>query len=358
MWRLRSRKRWQYRWKALNIVTVSLASRFKLIFCAALLIAAFAAACGGSSDADPTPTVRGSSETTSELSRAAVIALETSVETEYYTVEGQTTEAIFGFIEREGPTDGEGKRGSGLTSVTWGYEWEGGPESGDCSIRSMTISAEIVVTLPRHVAPDTLPQQIGANWDSYAAGVAEHEQRHIDIYEQGAQELKQRMKEIGAFPSCDALENEIKRVWAEEQSAINERQSEFHDQEFERLSGQREPLAAQIDANRARIDDLSAQIRALDEFLTTKRSEIESLATSIEEVDAQIRAVNESSGSLPDKQAQLTVLVQQRNALQSAHNAAVDEHNRALGDREALVAQRSQLIGDTNELVELFNWTR
>ena len=103
----------------------------------------------------------GYSQRASELSGtdslSIAIELDTSLETTYYNVEGVTTESIFNNIERNGPTDGEGKRGSGLTSVVWGYEWQGGSDSGVCTIRSMTIQADMVVTLPEHLEADLLP---------------------------------------------------------------------------------------------------------------------------------------------------------------------------------------------------------
>lgn len=341
---------------------VSLARRFEPWFYAAFAAVALTLACGGGdNNASPTPR-SGDTETSREFSRPdsgdVDIELDKSIGTTYYEVQGVTTESIFSYIERNGPTDGEGERGSGLTSVVWGYEWQGGPETGDCSIRSMTIKADMVVTLPQHADPDSLPADIRDDWDAYAAGVAVHEQTHVDIYNAGAEQIRQRMLEIGPLASCDELEAEIGRVWNEQQDQINSDQAKFHEQEFDRLAQQRAPIAAQIDANRAEINDLQGQIATLDGAVRALRSEIDSLIVQINDVDNQIKAVNESGESSQDKQAKLVVLVQQRNAVQSRHNAAVDEHNQALSDRGPLVAQLNQLINETNELVDEFNWTR
>jgi predicted secreted Zn-dependent protease len=286
------------------------------------------------------------------------ILLDTSLETTYYDVEGTTTEAIFSHIEQNGPTDGAGKRGSGLTTVNWGYEWQGGPEVGECSIRGMTIKADMVVTLPQHVDVDSLPADIRGNWENYAASVATHEQTHVDIYEQGAEQIRQRMLAIGPQPSCDELETDIKNVWSEEQASINNQQDMFHQQEFDRLAQRRAPIEAQINANRDQISALQRQIETLDGVVKALRNEIDSLLREIDGVDQAILDVNQSNESSQDKQAKLVVLVQQRNALQERHNAAVDEYNEALAQREPLVAQRSQLIDETNKLVDEFNWTR
>lgn len=328
----------------------------RLVFVLALAALLAAPACGGG-DKGAT-TTQGDSRTDSRLDGSDLVELKTTLETTYYDVEGLSTEAIFNHIERNGPTDGEGKRGSGLTSVVWGYEWQGGPEEGDCSINSMTIRADMVVTLPRHVQEEQLSAEVKSNWDSYAGGVATHEQTHVDIYEAGAKELQKSMAKIGAQKSCDVLETEIKRVWNEGQNGINARQASFHNDEYGRLAGQRQPLSDKIDGNRGQIASLQRQIDSLGRELRDLSSEIEGLVGQIDSVDDQVKKVNESAQSPQDKQAQLVVLLQQRNALQGRHNAAVDEHNEALNQRNALVKQRDDLINETNELVDLFNWTR
>jgi predicted secreted Zn-dependent protease len=322
-----------------------------------LLLTAFllGPACRQESGAPPS---QGGSQTDSQLTGSELIELKTTLSTTYYDVDGLSTEAIFNYIERYGPTDGEGKRGSGLTSVVWGYDWQGGPEGNDCAIRSMTIRAEMVVTLPRHVRSEQLPGPIRANWQKYAESVAEHEQTHVDIYEDGAGMLQQNMAKIGPQSSCDRLESEIKRVWTEGQNLINAQQASFHSDEYARLARQREPLSARIDQNRAEIARLQRQIDGVTRQLRDLSSEIEALASDIDDIDDQVKKINESQQSPQDKQAQLVVLLQHRNALQVRHNAAVDEHNAILAARNDAAKIRDGLITETNQLVEQFNWTR
>jgi predicted secreted Zn-dependent protease len=322
------------------------------------LIVGLVVACGGGSGGSGGGTTQGGTTVDSQLDGSDLIELQTTLDTTYYDVDGLSTEAIFNYIERNGPTDGEGKRGSGLTSVVWGYEWQGGPSGSECAISSMTIKAEMVVTLPRHIREAQLPANIRDNWESYAEGVKVHEQTHVDIYEDGALELQEAMNEIGAKKTCDLLEAEIKRVWTEEQSEINARQAAFHNEEYTRLARQRGPLSEKIDDNRAEIASLQRQIDNLGRELRDLSSDIEELVGEIDEIDDQVKKINESQQSPQDRQAQLVVLLQQRNALQMRHNETVDEHNDVLGDRNARVLQRDNLINETNQLVDLFNWTR
>jgi predicted secreted Zn-dependent protease len=336
---------------------VSLLKPSRLFLATALFVLAFGVACGGGGNGGSNAG-QGGSQTDTQLDGSDLIDLKTTLETTYYDVDGLTTEAIFSYIERNGPTDGEGKRGSGLTSVVWGYEWQGGPEGGDCAIGSMTIKADMVVTLPRHIHEDQLPAVVRSHWDVYAEGVDVHEQTHVQIYEDGAKELRQSMAKIGPQKTCDQLESEIKQVWTEGQNRINARQASFHSDEYARLARQREPLSDKIDDNRSEIGTLQRQIDALGRKIRDLSTQISELEGEIAAIDAQVKKVNESSQSPQDKQAQLVVLLQQRNSLQLRHNDEVEEHNEALDDRNALVKQRDDLIDETNDLVDLFNWTR
>jgi chromosome segregation ATPase len=222
----------------------------------------------------------------------------------------------------------------------------------------MTIKAEMVVTLPRHSRPEQLPLGVRDNWVSYAGGVEVHEQTHVDIYEDGANELQASMAKIGPQATCDQLEAGIKRVWTEGQNRINARQASFHSEEYARLARQREPLSAQIDESRAEISSLQRRIDTLVRQLRDLSADIGQLDGEIGAIDEQVKRINESAQSPQDKQAQLVVLLQQRNALQIRHNEAVDEHNEAFGVRNALVKERDVLVNETNRLVDLFNWTR
>lgn len=329
---------------------VSLPTRFAGF--AILLVTALAllTTCGdGGAVIDPTPTVDLSTER---------VTTATTLSTVYYDVYGATTDAIFSYIEQNGPTDGEGKRGSGLTSVVWGYEWQGGAANDQCAIRSMTIRADMTVTLPRHAAIAQLSESTLRHWNRYAEGVAGHEQTHVDIYEDGAENLKKLMQTLPPQVSCEELEVQIGRTWAAEQTRINQRQTDFHSIEAERLAAAREPIEAQIEKNRADLNSLQVQIDQLDQTLRSLRGQIDALAGRIDDLYAEINRVEQSNLPTPEKQAQLARLTQQRNDQIAYHNQLVEQHNSTLRRRGQLAGQYGTLLTTTNQLVEDFNWAR
>lgn len=289
------------------------------------------------------------------------INLETSLSTTYYPVSGTSTEAIFADIETNGPSDDSGQRGSGLTSVVWGYEWQRDTTSdGECVIDSMTIRADMTIELPQHTDEASLDASTLANWREYADGVAAHEQRHVDIYLAGANDIKNALEEVGSKPDCDELKDDISTIWSDQQSRINSLQEAFHSEEDLRLSASRGPIEQQIEINRAALDVLQSQISQLDQQIRTVKAEIDALDAEVERIDAQIQQINDQfQGTLPATVHQrLQDLLQQGNDLLSSYNAKVEEHNSALSQRASLVGEYDALLAATNDLVDDFNWAR
>jgi predicted secreted Zn-dependent protease len=288
------------------------------------------------------------------------VQLQTSLNTTYYIVQGSTTEAMFAYIERNGPTDGQGRRGSGLTSVLWGYEWKGNARGGQCTIQSMSITADMTVTLPQHIDVSALSPTIRENWQEYASGVAIHEQTHVDIYLEGAQEIKRRMEDIAPQPSCESLEQRIQTIWSSEQTRINALQELFHEEEDLRLTSRRQPLQSKIDANRSNLTSLQREIDALDARIRSLRDEVASLERQADALDAQIKQINQQyPGTLPAPvRTQLEQLVARNNEILNVYNARVEEHNRSLARRNELAREHESLVSLTNSLVEEYNWAR
>jgi predicted secreted Zn-dependent protease len=328
------------------------------------LFAFLIAACGGDNEPTP-PTATGPSGTVALTTPAAVdgsnVELATTLATTYYLVSGTTTEEIFASIEENGPADNVGQQGSGLTSVDWEYKWTGdvGP-SGACSIRNLTITADITVELPQHSDEASLSEAIRSNFQTYAAGVAEHEQRHVDIYLEGAEDIKAAMEAISSEVNCDLLEARIDRIWNDEQTRINGLQETFHNEENARLAASRGPLEQQIDVNRDRLEDLQDEISVIDLDIGRLKSEIAVFDNEVASIDAQIKQINDQfpDDLPPTIRDRLAQLIEQSNDLIFTYNQKVEEHNAAITARNALSDQYDNLLFETNQLVDQYNWTR
>src|SRR5262245_3199418 len=154
--------------------------------------------------------------------------VETSVSTRYYPVRGTTAAAIFAAIDANGLVDARGQRAAGMTAAEWKLtSGEVDARAVPCVFPSLTITLNIAVTLPRHETLDALPADLQSRWERFAARVAAHEQRHVDIYMQGAQAMKARLEGARTAVSCADLEKVIDAEWQAQQADLERAQTEF-----------------------------------------------------------------------------------------------------------------------------------
>ena len=246
------------------------------------------------------------------------VVVETSVSTHYYSVRGTTTPTIFAAIDANGLMETSGQRALGLTSSQWKLT------SGDvnaratpCVFPSLTVTLQLVVTLPRHETPDELPADMRDRWERLVARVAAHEQRHVDIYLQGAQAMKTRFEATRTAVSCADLEKAIDAAWRAQQADIERAQAEFHTEDESRARSERETLQGRLDSARARLEPVEAEIRRLDAELADLRRQVEA--------------------GRPD---------------------LVGPHNAVAGRRGELADEYNRLVADVNGLIDALNWQR
>jgi predicted secreted Zn-dependent protease len=288
--------------------------------------------------------------------------LKTSSSIQYYSVRGTTTGVIFDGIERNGLFDSKGRRAVGLTSAEWKIDWKNiETHRAFCSPESMTITLNVVVTLPQHDLPDDLSQDIRTNWQRFAARVAAHEQRHVDIYLNGAKTMKTRMEAIRTkSSSCSEVDNVVRSIWASQRAETERAEDEFHVEDEARTQNDRKPLQVQIDTSRARLTAINSEIRDLDQTLDDLKRQRNTTHARIDAVKAEM--AKSGASPLNCSQSRLTssiqALCQQYNALVAAYNALADQHNGAVSRRNKLADEHKRVVAVTNGLIEAYNWTR
>src|SRR5262249_44227347 len=171
--------------------------------------------------------------------------------------------------------------------------------------------------LPRHETPDDLSSDLRDRWDRFTARVTAHEQRHADIYLQGAEAMKTRLEATRTTVSCANLEKAIDAAWRAAQADIERAQAAFHAEDEPRTRSEREALQSRLDSARARIEPVDADLRGLDAELADLRRQVD---------------------------AGRADLVAQHNAVAERRRALAEEHNR--------------LVADANGLIDALNWAR
>jgi len=126
----------------------------------------------------------------------------------------------------------------------------------------LTITLRLVVTLPRHEHPEVLRGDVRRHWERFAARIAAHEQRHVDIFVDGAKAMKAGMEKPRAGgASCAEIEKAIDELWTRGQAEIDRAQNQFHVEDTAKSNAERGPMQSDLDANKARLAAVEAEMR-------------------------------------------------------------------------------------------------
>ena len=184
----------------------------------------------------------------------------------YYPVTGITTDAIFTSMATAGPKLSDGTRVEGrfspIPTVSWKLSSGNRPH---CSLKSLSINFASEIVLPKHTGG--LTPDLAAKWALYAAGVAAHEQRHLDIYLEAAQSLKIALLAVPAQEfdrDCAKLDAALSSVLAAERVAHDAKQAQFHTE----ADAQRAAILTPLTMLYARLGGLLDEINVINLRMT------------------------------------------------------------------------------------------
>lgn len=274
-------------------------------------------------------------------SQRETVILKTSSSTQYYSVRGTTTGAIFDDIEKNGLFDNEARRAVGVTAAEWSLDWRGiETRPALCDPEPLTITLKLVMTLPRHDHPNDLAPDTMTKWQRFAARVAAHEQRHVDIYLDGAKMMKTRMEAmLTKTSSCAELETTLRSVLASQMAHTERAQNEFHLEDAARIRNDQNPLRVQIELNQTRLTNINSEISGLDQTVDGLTRQRDKTHAAIDAVKAQMAQSGASlaSCSQPRQTSGIQALCRQYNGLAGAYSTLLDQHNRTVFRRNNLV---------------------
>jgi predicted secreted Zn-dependent protease len=290
------------------------------------------------------------------------VLLKTSHSIRYYSVRGMTAGAIFDDIDKNGLFDHEARRAVGLTSAEWKVDWKViEPHPGLCRLESMTIAVVLGVTLPQHDRLNDLSENIRTKWQRFAARVAAHEQRHVDLYLGGAKRMKARMEAIlTRRSSCSELESTVRGIWASQEAETEGTQNEFHREDAAKIREGQKPLQARIDTIQTRLAAIDSEMRRLDQTLDSLKRQSDRTHAELDGLKAEMARSRASlaSCSQPRPTAGIQALCQRYSGLVAAYNALVGQSNDAVTRRNGLADEHNRVGAVINDLIEEINWTR
>ena len=313
--------------------------------------------------ATPLPTRPSLTATPVPLSQSPAerIKLATSQTADYYLVYGRTSKEIGHHMRTNGPTTSAGERGLGIAAPNVSLTWQPETRAGGCTIASMTISMSVAVTLPQHAQLEELSPSLSELWREFVAGIAGHEQRHVDIYFDGVREIRDEIVVLEERQeACPALELTIQSLWDEGLARIKTEQDRFHTQEDARINAARTSLQAQYEAIDPSLSLLRIEISSLDANVKALEAQMEVVGSQAAPLAAQMQAIKAEFPDLtlvPEISEQFEGLRVAYNSLIVRYEELLEERDTLLARRNVQAAQHDGLVEQRNELVDRYNLT-
>ena len=272
--------------------------------------------------------------------------------TQYFSVGGDTTTEILASLETNSPRQDNHRRAAGVTAAS-------GSLAVECSPYTVTIDLKVVVTLPQHDHLDRLPEDLKLRWRRLVASITAHEQRHVEIFVDGARTLKRRVEAIPISRPCPDIHQEIQTIWTRQTNETNVAQDKFDTDDAERVEIDRKPLRTRIEANQARLAAIESEIRDLERTGEDLRRQIEVVQPRLQAVVVKMGKANASPVGCPGARPNTPVsaLCQEHHDLVEASNQLVRRYDGMVAQRKGLVSEYEQVHAATNALIDAYNWT-
>ena len=153
---------------------------------------------------------------------AAPAAAETviSKSISYFTITGSTAEELDAALNRHGPLGkSTGTRHPGITRIKFGGAVTYLEQDGRCSVSAAKVTLSTQLVLPRWKYRKKASKQLSMIWDTLAADIKRHEERHAEIARSHARDMEQRFLAVRSNRSCAVVQA---AVAAASQAAIED----------------------------------------------------------------------------------------------------------------------------------------
>ena len=176
------------------------------------------------------------------------IRLTISLDHEYYPVSGRTTRQIFSSVDANSPPGADGLFKYDPSPLTYDVL----PRGAYCEIAWAEINLLMLVTLPRHSSPGGLTPDLLSRWRIFEAGVAAHEQRHVDNYIARYEAFKGGSYSE-RFSDCEELRLRLDSRSGHARVLEDRAQRAFHAADDRRRERMRAPVERQIEQTEAEL---------------------------------------------------------------------------------------------------------
>lgn len=161
------------------------------------------------------------------LAGTAAAAPEVVERTVEYEVLGHDRATLSRAIHRYGPRDEQGVPRAGYTAYeyTWRYRFQ--PAGKRCEVAELAVRFEIEVTLPVWADPERGDAGLRRSWDAFVAALSRHEDGHVALAREAAQELDDALRRTTKPDGCAGFDALLEGLAERLMAAHDARQLEY-----------------------------------------------------------------------------------------------------------------------------------
>ncbi len=140
----------------------------------------------------------------------------------YFDIKGRTADELDAALNQRGPLAmGSSSHHPGATKIRFGGNATYSEADGRCYISDVKVTVDTEIILPRWRDRRNADKQLSMIWDTLAADIRRHEDRHVEIARQHARQMERQILALRPAADCDTLQ--------EKANEVTERETERHD---------------------------------------------------------------------------------------------------------------------------------
>jgi predicted secreted Zn-dependent protease len=128
----------------------------------------------------------------------------------YFSIHGKTAAELDHQLESKGPHTGQSAlRHPGATKIRFGGTMDYVKSRNSCSLDKIKVTVAITIIMPRWTNRSHTTPQLNLIWDTLAADIKRHEERHAEIAAQHARDLDRKLQSLPATANCDEMAQKV-----------------------------------------------------------------------------------------------------------------------------------------------------
>jgi predicted secreted Zn-dependent protease len=128
----------------------------------------------------------------------------------YFAIGGKTAADLDRELSRRGPmTKSTGARHPGATEIKFGGELTYIEPDGKCAVGTVKVTLGTKILLPRWTNRRRTSAELALIWDTLAADIKRHEERHAEIARNYARKLEHKLLALPPQKECERLQSMV-----------------------------------------------------------------------------------------------------------------------------------------------------